>query len=279
MKGSFEKRAALLDEMSEYFLRQVVDLGGYCTALQAEALRIAATAKRSRARLRMLERLGFLRRVTKYPVVYQVTKSATRLYGPDSSTRRRHLPATVQARLLGVHFYLEARNWPATFFFDHEEKIMTLQNAQCPLTLLPQRNGKPYVREHLVFLLPDMRLGVAMIDLLQPGMMSRLRVFIRQYLPLLRHLRDDVDLLIVTADKRRAFTYQRLLRTNRTIHKLGLGALTTRVKPYSVKPPAPTIDEVIWPKADPDGLPLEIDEDRSNFGDTGHKYSRQAIGE
>ena len=279
MKGSFEKRAALLDEMSEYFLRQVVGLGGYCTALQAEGFRVAETAKRVRARLRMLERLGFLRRVTKYPVVYQVTKSATRLHGPDSSTRRRHIPPTVQARLLGVHFYLEARTWPATFFFDHEEKIMTLRNAECPLTLLPQRNGKPYLREHLVFLLPDKRLGIAMVDVLQPGMMSRLRVFIRQYLPLLRHLRDDVDLLIVTADKRRAFTYQRLLRTNRTIHKLGLGALTTRVKPYSVKPPVPTIDAVIWPKPDPDEYPLEIDEDRSDFGNTAHKYSRPSIGE
>lgn len=227
----------------------------------------------------MLQRLGFLRRVTKYPVVYQVTKSATRLHGPDSSTRRRHVPPTVQARLLGVHFYLEALTWPATFFFDHEEKIMTFENAQCPLTLLPQRNGKPYLREHLVFLLPDQRLGVAMIDLLQPGMMSRLRVFLRQYLPVLRHLRDDLDLLIVTADKRRAFTYQRLLRTNRTVIKLGLGALTTRVKPYSVKPPAPTIDEVIWPKADPDDLPLEMDEDRSNFSDTAYKYARQPIGE
>ena len=279
MNGSLAKRVALLDEMSEYFLRQLVELGGYCTALQAEALGIAKTAKRVRGRLRMLERLGFLRRVTKYPVVYQVTKSATRLHGPDSSTRRRHMPPTVQARLLGVHFYLEALRWPATFFFDHEEKIMTFENAQCPLTLLPQRNGKPYLREHLVFLLPDQRLGIAMIDLLQPGMMSRLRVFVRQYLPLLRHLHDDLDLLIVTADKRRAFTYQRLLRTNRTVIRLGLGALTARVKPYSVKPPAPTIDAITWPKTDPDELPLEMDEDRSNFSDTAHKYTRQPIGE
>jgi hypothetical protein len=227
----------------------------------------------------MLERLGFLRRVTKYPVVYQVTKSATRLHGPDSSTRRRHIQPIVQARLLGVHFYLEARNWPATFFFDHEEKIMTLQNAQCPLTLLPQRDGKPYLREHFVFLLPDQRLGIAMIDLLQPGMTSRLRVFLRQYLPALRHLRDELDLLIVTANKRRAFTYQRLLRTSRTIFKLGLGALITRVKPYSVKPPVPTVDEITWPKADPDDWPLEIVEDGGNFDPAAHKYTHALIGE
>lgn len=227
----------------------------------------------------MLERLGFLRRVTKYPVVYQVTKSATRLHGPDSSTRRQHMPPTVQSRLLGMHCYLEALTWPATFFFDHEEKIMTFQNAQCPLTLLPQRNGKPYLREHFVILLPDKRLGVAMIDLLQPGMMSRLRVFIRRYLPLLRHLRDEMDLLIVTADKRRAFTYQRLLRTNRKVLKLGLGALTTRIKPYSVKPPVPTIGEVTWPKTDPDELPLEIGEGGRDFDDTTHRYTRALIGE
>ncbi len=280
MKGSLAKRAASLDELSEDFLRQLVHLGGYCTAHQAEALHIAETAKRVRGRLRMLERLGFLRRVTKYPVVYQVTKSATRLHGADSSTRRRHIPPTVQARLLAVHFYLEARAWPATFMFDHEDKIMTFRNAGCPLSVLPQRNGKPYVREHfLLWLPPTGRLAVAMVDLLEPGMMSRLRVFIRQYLPVLRHLRDDLDLLIVTADKRRAFTYQRLLRTNRTVIRLGLGALATRIKPYSVKPPVPTIDEMIWPKADPDDWLLEADEDPRSFGDKIHKYARQLIGE
>lgn len=45
MTGSLAKRAALLDELSEYFLRQLVHLGGgYCTALQAETLGIAGTA-------------------------------------------------------------------------------------------------------------------------------------------------------------------------------------------------------------------------------------------
>jgi len=45
---------------------------------------------RGRGRLRMLERLGSLRRVSKYPVVYQTTKATTRLFGRDSSIRRRH---------------------------------------------------------------------------------------------------------------------------------------------------------------------------------------------
>jgi hypothetical protein len=260
MKGSFAKREALLDEVSQDLLTHLVHLGGYCTAHQAETIGIQESGKRVRARLRRLHRLGFLRRVTKYPVVYQVTKSATRLHGPDSSSRRRHALATVEARLLGVHFYLEARSWPAYFVFDHEEKIMTFQNAGCPLSILPQRDGKPYVREHFVLWSPNGRLAVAMVELPQPGIMRRLRLFIGQYLPLLRHLRHDLDLLVITADKRRAFTYQRLLRTNRTIQKLVLGSLAERIKPYSVKPPVPSITELTWPKAETDDWGPEYEE-------------------
>lgn len=265
MKGSFAKREALLDEVSQDLLTRLVHLGGYCTAQQAERIGIAQSSKQVRRRLRTLQRLGFLRRVTKYPVVYQVTKSATRLLGPDSSSRRRHTQATVEARLLGVHFYLEARAWPAYFALDHEEKIMTIQNAGCPLSVLPQRNGKPYLREHFVLWFPAGRITVATVDLPQPGMLRRLRLFIRQYLPLLRHLRHDLDLLVITADKRRAYTYQRLLRTNRTIQKLDLFSLVERIKPYSVKPPVPSIAELTWPKAETDDWGPE-NEQEHHFG-------------
>lgn len=260
MKGSFAKREALLDEVSQDLLTRLVHLGGYCTALQAEGIGVAQSSKQVRARLRTLERLGFLRRVTKYPVVYQVTKSATRLQGPDSSTRRRHSLPTVEARILGVHFYLEARSWPAYFVFDHEEKIMTLQNAGCPLSVLPHRNGKPYLREHFVLWFPSGRITIVSIELPQRGMGRRFRRFIREYLSLLRHLRHDLDLLVVTADKRRAFTYQRLLRTNPTIQKLVLGSLAERIKPYSVRPPVPSITEMTWPKAEKDTWKLEYEE-------------------
>jgi hypothetical protein len=270
MKGSFAKREALLDEVSQDFLTRLVHLGGYCTAIQAEGIGVTQSSKQVRGRLRMLQRLGFLRRVAKYPVVYQVTKSATRLQGPDSSTRRKHALPTVQARLLGVHFYLEARSWPAYFVFDHEEKIMTLQNASCPLSVLPQRNGKPYLREHFVLWFPSGRITVAIIEVPQPGIVRRFRRFIREYLPLLRHLRHDLDLLIVTADKRRAYTYQRQLRTNRSIQKLVLGSLADRIKPYCVKPPVPTITEVTWPKAETDNWEAEYEEQHNpaqNYGD------------
>jgi len=170
-----------------------------------------------------------------------------------------------------VHFYLEARSWPAHFVFDHEEKIMTLQNAGCPLNVLPQRNGKPYLREHFLLWFPSGRITVANVELPQPGIVRRFRRFIREYLPLLRHLRHDLDLLVVTEDKRRAFTYQRLLRTNRTIQKFVLGSLVERIKPYSVRPPVPSITELIWPKAD-DWI-LEDDE-QHNFAEN-HVDQRQ----
>ncbi len=273
MKGSFAKREALLDEVSQDLLTHLVHLGGYCTALQAEQIGVAQSGKQVRTRLRTLHRLGFLRRVTKYPIVYQVTKSATRLLGPDSSSRRRHSQATVEARLLGVHFYLEARAWPAAFIFDHEEKIMSFENAGCPLSVLPQRNGKPYLREHFVLWFPAGRIAVATIDLPQPGVGRRLRLFIRQYLPLLRHLRQELDLLIVTADKRRAYMYQRLLRTNRAIQKLDLFSLVERIKPYSVRPPVPTITELTWPKRETDDLGPE-EEQKQDLGQN-HPYQRQ----
>src|SRR5712691_10706998 len=75
--GYFRDRIALLDKGSQEFLTVLVALGGYCTVSQAEALKIVKST-RARARLRTLERLGFLRRVAAYPVVYQVTKSTTR---------------------------------------------------------------------------------------------------------------------------------------------------------------------------------------------------------
>jgi len=65
MKGSFAKREALLDEVSHDLLTHLVQLGGYCTAIQAEQIGVAQSGKRVRARLRTLHRLGFLRRVTK----------------------------------------------------------------------------------------------------------------------------------------------------------------------------------------------------------------------
>ena len=255
---SFRNRINCLDEVSEGFLSLLTALGGYCTALQGQEL-MGRSGGQVRARLRTLERLGFLRRITKYPVVYQVTKSTTRLLQRDSSSRRRHTLATVQARLLAVHFYLEARAWPAEFVLDHEEKVEVFTElAGCPSSVLPQRGGKPYLREHFLLWQPDWRLAIAMVDLPQPGVLRRLKVFIREFLPLLRHLRREPDLLIVTADKTRSYVYERLLKRHRAIHKLGLGELSDRIRAYSVKPPVASIAGLTWPTADEQGEFLEV---------------------
>src|SRR5262249_10175307 len=178
----------------------------------------------------------------------------------DSSSRRRHALATIQARLLAVHFYLEARAWPAEFVLDHRKKIAVFTElAGCPLSTLPQRGGQPYLREHFVLWQPDWRLGIAMIDQPQPGMLQRLRLFIREFLPLLRHLGKELDLLMVCADKGRCHTYERLLKRHRSIQKLGLLELSSRIRTYCVKQ-APSITGLTWPKAEEDSEFLEVND-------------------
>ncbi len=85
----FSSRLVYIHEDLHKFLRRLTSLGGYCTAQQAKSLQLAGWDRGVRGRLRLLEQLGFLRRVSKYPVVYQVTKATTRLLGRDSSMRRR----------------------------------------------------------------------------------------------------------------------------------------------------------------------------------------------
>jgi len=225
----------------------------------------------------MLERLGFLRRITKYPVVYQVTKSTTRLLTQDSSSRRRHTLLTVQARLLGVHFYLEARGQQAEFVLEHEKKIAVFTENGCPLSALPQRGGNPYLREHFVLWQPTC-LTIAMIDQPQPKALSQLQAFIKQFLPVIGRWRNEPELFIVTADKARAYHYDRLLKRHRAILKLGLGELHSRVKPYSVKPPVPTIAELTWPKATEDSDFLEVTDGHDfNHSRADQKHSHDLI--
>ena len=282
MEQSFRSRSLCIDDVSREVLKLIVALGGYCTAQQARFLLNVGPGLPMWARLRTLQRLGFLRRVTKYPVVYQATKATTRLLGRDSSTRRRHTLATVQARLLGVHFYLEARPWPTSFVFDHEKKIEVFEYIECPLSVLPQRDGKPYLRENFLFWLPDFRVAIAMVDQPGPGEFVRLRVFLRQFLPLLRGCPHEmVDLFIVTPDQRRRFAYQKLLQKSRAILRLGVGPFLSRVKPFSVRPPVPTIIETIWPSADKYDDSADLIEDSDDFSDghSGHKSLFRPIGE
>ena len=85
-----------------------------------------------------------------------------------------------------------------------------------------------------------------MIDPPLPGALSRLRRFIREFLPLLRYMEKEPDLLVVTADPSRSQVYERLLQRHRAIQKLALGELCHRVKTYAVKPPVPSITGLTW---------------------------------
>jgi len=275
----FDRRLVYIHEGLHRFLRTLTSLGGYCTAQQAKSLQLAGWDRGVRGRLKMLERLGFLRRISKYPVVYQITKATTRLLGRDSSSRRRHTLETVQARLLGVHFYLEACAWPTDFIFKHEQKIAILADAGCLLATLPQRNGKPYLREYLVFWLPEGGIGIATIDQQVPTAFVRLRLFLRQFLPVLRAVQERIDLFIVTPDQRRRFEYEKLLRKSRAIHKLGLGSLAPRIRPYSVRPPVPTIIDTIWPSADKYDESADLIDDDLTDAHSGPKTAFRLIGE
>ena len=164
MAEYFQDRLALLDERLQTFLKTILHLGGYCTAEQARRFEIAASATRVLARLRTLERAGFLRRVAVYPLVYQTTGSTTRLLEMDRRARWSHNAETVLNRLLAVDFYLEARGWPAEFAFDHDVKVATLLDDGCPRNAVPHRGGHPYLWEELVLWLAGGRIVIAVVD-------------------------------------------------------------------------------------------------------------------
>jgi hypothetical protein len=114
--------------------------------------------------LKDLESWGFIKRITTYPAVYQVTKSVTRLMGADLSARRQHAIETIRTRLLTVNFYLEAVRWPVEFVFNHRQKISKFCDFGCELGLLPQRGSQPYLWQDFVLQRPSGDLAVAIVD-------------------------------------------------------------------------------------------------------------------
>lgn len=196
--------------------------------------------------MRAWERAGLLRKVAAYPVVYQVTKSTTCLLDHDSGARRRHTLATVQARLLAVNFYLEARRWPAEFILDHEQKVATFTEAGCPSSALPQRGGKPYLWEDFVLWLVDGRIGVAIVDQPHSSTFSQLRHFIRRFGPLFQHMQNKLQLLIATGNQSRARLYGRLFH-HPTVWKIFHLELETVVRPYCLRAPMLSVARLQYP--------------------------------
>lgn len=231
----------MIDEKSEAFLKLLVALGGYCTVAHAEELKLADTPRRARGYLRRLENAGFLRRVTAYPVVYQVTKSTTRHLERDSGARRRHPLTTVQTRLLAVDFYLAARKWPAEFILDHEEKITTFTDNNCPASALPQRGGRPYLREEFLLWLPDGRLGVAIVDQPHVSTLSQMIGLVRRFAPVIRYMGEGtMKLLIATGNQQRYYLCRRLLEHPRLLAAWP-SEFEFAVRPHLVLRPTPSV--------------------------------------
>src|SRR5437016_9704440 len=143
----FRNRMALLDVRSDEFLNTLVQLGGYCTVGQAKRLGIANSDTRVLAQLRSFEHNNFLRKVSVYPVVYQVTKSATRLRAADRRARRLHRPETVLNRYLRLISISTPAAGPQSSSLTMSLKITTLTEHGCPMNVIPHRGGNPYLLE------------------------------------------------------------------------------------------------------------------------------------
>ena len=208
----FDNRVALLDLRSDNFLNTLVQLGGYCTIGQAKRLGLANSDTRAAAHLRILEQNGFLRRASSYPVVYQTTKSATRLLGADRRARRSHSEKTVLNRLLAVDFYLDATQWVAEFVFGHEMKIALLTKQGCPLPTIPERRGRPYLWDEFFLKVGDGSTTIAQIDDQQRGPFAQAKNLAIRFSDVTKFLPKHSQLYIVTGSDARDRSYEYVLK-------------------------------------------------------------------
>lgn len=207
----FDNRVALLDLRSDNFLNTLVQLGGYCTIGQAKRLGLANSDTRALAHLRVFEQNGFLRKVSSYPVVYQTTKSATRLLGKDRRARRSHTDPTVLNRLLAVDFYLEVIQ-QADFVFDHQMKIALLTQQGCPLGMIPERGGRPYLWDEFLVRVADGTITIAQVDDQGRGTFSQAKNLAIRFSEVTKYLPECSSLSIVTGSEARDRSYGRVLK-------------------------------------------------------------------
>src|SRR6266566_1729528 len=192
----FRDRVVVLDERSERFLMTVTWLGGYVTTEQAQELGIRNSVPRVHVQLKDLESCGFIKRISTYPAVYQVTKSVARLMGADCSARRQHAIETIRTRILTVNFYLEAARWPVEFVFNHERKLSKFGELGCKSGLLPQRGGNPYLWQDFV-----------------RSAYRQLYRFLKRFARCLGFLQDKLRLLVVVGTDARLRVFTQLLNT------------------------------------------------------------------
>ena len=236
MSIRFSKRLLLLDERSNDFLRTLVLLGGYCTVEQAEKLGLANSARRVVARLEALKQSGFIKEIAHYPVIYQVTGSATRLVGSDLMARRQRTPLTIRCKLLGLNFYLEAKAWPADFILDHAKKIALLYGVGCPKEALPHVGGQPYLWQEFVLRRADGTICVAAVDRGHDTAKYQTRTLAQRYVGVLERLPYQFRLIVAVASNRRAELYRKW-----AAQPIARPFTHDTLQPYRVKAPLPQV--------------------------------------
>lgn len=235
----FSERVAFVDNGIDQFLTRLAQLGGYCTVDQAQAMGLARSPSQTLSQLNGLERAGFLRRVGEYPVVYQITKSVTRLVGTDMSARRSHAIQTVRCRLAAVSFYLDAMKWPADFVFGHDEKIAALGKIGCSRQVLPHRGGHPYLWEEFLVYVRDGSLCVVMIDRPHWTAFLQLLGFVRRFATCGSRAGERLSLTVACASESRQRRYETAARHRKVIEQCK--ERSEPVTLYQVSTPVPHI--------------------------------------
>lgn len=243
----FRDRIGVLDERSRSFLTTVACLGGYITPEQAQELGIRNSATSVHVQLKHLESWRFIKPVSAYPAIYQVTKSVTRLMGADLSARREHAMETIRSRLLTVNFYLEALRWPVEFVLDHKQKISKLCQVCSEPALLPYRGCKPYLWQDLVLKRPSGEVVLTMVDHFGRHSYRQLYRHLKRFAPILGP--DDLRLMIVVSSEHREQLFRRQLnhtRLQRLLERQGIDMpLRDVVTIYRVRRPVPVVRPLI----------------------------------
>jgi hypothetical protein len=239
----FKDRVRVLDERSRFLLIAVTWLGGYVTAEQARELGIRDSVPRVHVQLKDLESCGFIKRISSYPAVYQVTKSVARIMGGDFSARRQHAIQTIRTRILTVNFYLEALRWPVEFVFNHGRKLSKFGELGCESGLLPQRGGKSYLWQDFVLQRRSGGLAVTMVDHFGRSAYRQLYRFLKRFARCLGALQDKLRLLVVVGSDARLRLFTRLLNHPKLqrIVPDSPGGLASPVKLYRVRRVVPVI--------------------------------------
>jgi len=120
------------------------------------------------------------------------------------------------------------------FAFDHLQKIDTFLYEGCPMSALPHRGGKPYLRENFVLWYEDNQIGVAIMDHQKRSPLWQLRGLAKSFCRLVACLGERLQLLVATGNESRHRLYCRLVH-HPAVTKLSPPGFAIAIKPYQVQ--------------------------------------------